>query len=414
MAVVKITKIAIKDYRSCGHTEFSPESRLSILIGPNGSGKTTILSAIRLLKSLALFHSRRSRIDPSEAEGANCSLKVWYECDGQRVIYDASLTISTNDGNEDEILGSSESWYMHDVTGSKAKIKLPIQIAMEHERLKKHYATNKDPGIAQYLKRMVPEAASPLVLEVIGAIGEFVSRLKYYSASQFTNPSKCPISFEIAQEAGIQRGISITGHKRLMYDIYNGYRGKTKKFDEFLSVVGEDGIGLVDTISFEEVQTSSSTVQVRTGGSVKKKIREKVLVIPNFVIGTSKFSPNQLSEGTFKTLALIFYLVSNEGSLVMIEEPEVCVHHGLLTSIVELIKIYSKDRQVIVSTHSDTVLDKVDPESVFIVRRDEVTGILVTNVTKRLKKKEIQVLKEYLENEGSLGEYWKHGDLENG
>ncbi|MDA3135699.1 AAA family ATPase [Pseudomonas syringae] len=95
---------------------------------------------------------------------------------------------------------------------------------------------------------------------------------------------------------------------------------------------------------------------------------------------------------------------------MLIEEPEVCVHHGLLQSLVELLKRYSGEKQIIVSTHSDQLLDKVDINSVFKVMRGE-EGTKVTNVKQGLNFDELNALKDYLANEGGLGEYWKHGDL---
>ena len=59
-----------------------------------------------------------------------------------------------------------------------------------------------------------------------------------------------------------------------------------------------------------------------------------MLVVPQFVIGTNALSPNDFSEGTFKTITLLFYLMTEKSSALLIEEPEVCVHHGLLSSIV--------------------------------------------------------------------------------
>ena len=97
----------------------------------------------------------------------------------------------------------------------------------------------------------------------------------------------------------------------------------------------------------------------------------------------------------------------------MLEEPEVCVHHGLLASIVELIKIYSKKKQIIISTHSDAILDKLGIDNVFSVRRDDKDGTVISNIKKKLSATDLKALRGYLANEGSLGEFWKHGDLEN-
>jgi predicted ATPase len=97
----------------------------------------------------------------------------------------------------------------------------------------------------------------------------------------------------------------------------------------------------------------------------------------------------------------------------MIEEPEVCIHHGLLRSIIELIQVFSSNKQIIISTHSDSVLDSVNLNNVFSVKRDPDAGSCINNITKKMQKKELDSLKDFLANEGSLGEYWKHGDLEN-
>tara|TARA_R100000152_G_C6736935_1_gene161014 strand:+ start:8 stop:763 length:756 start_codon:yes stop_codon:yes gene_type:complete len=248
------------------------------------------------------------------------------------------------------------------------------------------------------------------------SISEYIANISYYSASQFTNPSNCPISFEVEAEgnSGLRRGISIrSSHKTFLYNMYSEFKENTEAYSEFFNIVGPSGIGLIDKIDFKEIETSSSSVSVLTGGTVRKREKINLMVVPGFTISESTLSPSQLSEGTFKTLALIFNLVTDKSSMLMIEEPEVCVHHGLLNSIIELINIYSKEKQIFISTHSDTVLDNVDIENVFSVKRDSSKGTIVKNISKILKNEEMKALKEYLQTEGSLGEYWKHGDLEN-
>ena len=112
----------------------------------------------------------------------------------------------------------------------------------------------------------------------------------------------------------------------------------------------------------------------RVGGKIEKVRRQKVLVVPQFHKGREILSPNQLSEGTFKTLALLFNIITEDSTALLIEEPEVCVHQGLLSSILELIKQYSSSKQMFVSTHSDYVLDYLQPENVFTVKYDKKAG----------------------------------------
>ena len=249
-------------------------------------------------------------------------------------------------------------------------------------------------------------------MNVLKKIAEFHRGITYYSASQFTNPSNAPTYFEVEGKDLHRTGISITGHKKLLFDIYQEYRNKSQAFNDFKDIIGPNGIGLVDNIAFEEIQSSSSSFSVKTGGKLIKREKTNLIVVPRIKISSSLLSPNQLSEGTFKTLALVFYLVTDKSSLLMIEEPEVCIHHGLLSSLVELIKAYSIDRQTIVSTHSDSVLDRVELENLFSVRRTSDEGTKISNIRKNMKGKNLKALRDYLTQDGNLGEYWKHGDLE--
>lgn len=244
----------------------------------------------------------------------------------------------------------------------------------------------------------------------------------YYSASQFTDPTKCPTFFEI-DSARVERNDEIyrrtvrnsrNEHSQFMYDLYLAYKKNTLKFQEFISIVGKDGIGLIDKITYKEVKAPSRKIEVYTGGRIVRRELTNLLIIPTVTVKGTKLSPNQLSEGTFKTLAIIFYLVTDESQLLLLEEPEVCVHHGLLGSIMQLVKEFSREKQIVISTHSDFVLDGLDPTNVFTVRYQPKKGTVVQHVPKAMSKLDYKALREYLNNDGNLGEYWRHGDLENG
>lgn len=408
---MRIKSLSITNYRSCVKTSFSPHEGLSVLIGPNGSGKTNVLSALRLLPALCFTSPRHYESDESIASASQ--LRVVYEVGEHEVIYVANLALVTSEKNLDEITRAQEEWWVPSLNGRRRKIGVPASILFdlmqERPTSRTWSSSRRRAHFEDWLRdrKLIPSALS-LLEEIIG----FATRITYYSASQFTNPGSAPVSFEVESEDKRRVGISLAGHKRLLFDIYQAHRAKSDNYTEFISLVGPDGIGLVDSIDFEEIKTSSSNYSVMTGGKVVKRERTNLLVVPRVKIAGNVLSPSQLSEGTFKTLALVFCLVTDKSTLLMIEEPEVCVHYGLLSSIVELIKIYSRQKQILVSTHSDSVLDKVDVENVFGVNRDRDLGTAVSSIKKRMSAQELAALRHYLEHEGSLGEYWKHGDLE--
>jgi predicted ATPase len=115
---------------------------------------------------------------------------------------------------------------------------------------------------------------------------------------------------------------------------------------------------------------------VKVGGKLKEIKRNRHLVVPSIKINNNELSPNQLSEGTFKTLALIYYILTDDSKILLVEEPEVCIHHGLLSSIMQLIKIQSKLKQIIISTHSDFVRSSKTGRSLTFKVSDKVEQLL--------------------------------------
>ena len=83
----------------------------------------------------------------------------------------------------------------------------------------------------------------------------------------------------------------------------------------------------------------------------------------------------------------------------------------MLSSIIDLIKTYSKQKQIVISTHSDFVLDQIQPHQVYKVSNSKDEGTVVTQLAKGMTSKEVSALSLYLESEGNLGEYWRHGGL---
>jgi Recombinational DNA repair ATPase (RecF pathway) len=407
-----LERIVIENYRSCLRTSLDFHPALSVLIGPNGSGKTNILQAILFLQKIADEQSHR----PFEVDAvtANSRIKASIRIGQRQSRLSASVDSYADSGNNDVVKASKQKWVVTGRRSQKATIDAPLSLARyitpnrARQNLRRHYYF---PQVSESALRSA-RAAPRWALNVLRKTAEFCSGITYYGASQFTNPAACPVSFDMERE-GTRRGFPhLRGHARILYSMYVAQKaGDEKQFAEFDRVVGPKGLKLVDAISFREVTTSTVDHSVRIGGKVVRRRKHQLLIVPQFRVGKQKLSPNQLSEGTFKTLALLFYIITADSTALLIEEPEVCVHHGLLSSILELIKSYSRDKQIVLSTHSDYVLDHIKPENVFRVTRDRQIGTNVRQIRNTMTAAEFDALRVYLDDSGNLGEYWREGGL---
>jgi len=411
---VILSKIELQNYRSCKNTVLELKPKLTSLIGINGSGKSNLLNGILLLKKLARYSAYQEK-DVSVT--AFSKLRAFFNVGRVQLVYHASIGISADEENQDDILYARESWLLNDPKKKKKQkwVDLPLStIGNQRRRIIYMSRMRRMDTRSSYrqLELLTKSEPSQQITPLIEAVYNFATGISYYSASRFTDPTKCPTSFEIDTDGSLHRYIPQNSHTRFVFDLFNAYKSAKNNYDLFLSIVGKEGIGLVDSIRFDEIVVPANIVKVRTGGNIVRTVGKKFLIVPNFIVQKVRLSPNQLSEGTFKTLALVFYLLTHKSNLVLIEEPEVCIHHGLLSSIVELIKMSSSRKQIIVSTHSDFILDALDPSEVCIVRNLPRNGTVVKHVAGTLGEKGYAALREYLNTSGNLGEYWRHGGLE--
>ena len=113
----------------------------------------------------------------------------------------------------------------------------------------------------------------------------------------------------------------------------------------------------------------------------------------------------RLSDGTLRYLCLLVILCHpNPPPLVCIEEPELGLHPDILPGLADLMREASERCQLIVTTHSDVLVDALTetPESIVVCEKHEGLTTL-----KRLDKDDLaNWLDKY-----RLGELWTSGEL---
>jgi predicted ATPase len=111
-----------------------------------------------------------------------------------------------------------------------------------------------------------------------------------------------------------------------------------------------------------------------------------------------------ISDGTLRYLCLLAILLNPErGKLICIDEPEVGLHPDMIRNIANAIKQAAKESTLLIATHSDHLLNCFDLEQVRVFEKDD------TNNTKVTTYKEEQFKNWY---ETFLpGDMWNAGDL---
>ena len=124
-----------------------------------------------------------------------------------------------------------------------------------------------------------------------------------------------------------------------------------------------------------------------------------------FQEGQVTIPATRLSDGTLRYLCLLAVLCHpNPPPLVCIEEPELGLHPDVLPTLADLLKEASTRTQLIVTTHSDVLVDAMSdqPDSVLVAEKTAgVTTLTRLDATK---------LKPWLEKY-RLGQLWTRGDI---
>ena len=101
---------------------------------------------------------------------------------------------------------------------------------------------------------------------------------------------------------------------------------------------------------------------------------------------------------------LVILLDPEPPPLICIEEPELGLHPDVLPTICDLMREASERTQLIVTTHSETLVDDLtdDPESVVVCEKENGSTVM-----RRLNAERLKVwLEKY-----SLGRLWTDGEL---
>ncbi|HET6515072.1 MAG TPA: AAA family ATPase [Thermodesulfovibrionales bacterium] len=381
-----IRKIEVKNYKSLKNVDLEMRRR-NILVGPNMAGKSTLLDCFRFLTQMCI-----SGVNTAFLNRGGFSEVVWKGEDNGPISF---RLVIEHDADQKE----SEKSYDYEIAINGSPTGL---ISVEKE----HLSVEKDGQTSTLLDLRHGQGK---VMHASGAIA-FVTEDPTRSALEFSVPGW--EGMEIKNELATWR------FYRLLPALMKQPNAVVAQ--KFLTENGENFSSWFMTLQtnypdeFRLVKQTACDVFP----ALKEILTPPTQFATTFVITMEKYfkrpiTLGHMSDGEIAFLAwlsLIFSPSALGAPLFCIEELENHLHPKLLETLVEVLnqkqkELGSQAAQIIVTTHSPYLVDKVELDDLIVVEKSDGA----TRCTRPSSKSH---LKELLEREElGLGELWYSGAL---
>ena len=379
-----IERIQLKNLLSFGPDTDALELRpLNVLIGPNGSGKSNLIKAIGLLKA-----TPRDLTAPIQ-EGGGIHDWIW-RGDPQASPAYIEVLLDNPKGSSAlrYCLGFAERGQQFELTEERIENReRDLFHSMPYYELQYGRATLSYGGEKQHQLRLeeidpqqsiLAQRKDPDQYPELTWLGETFDRMRLYRESSFgrRTPPRQPQPADLPNDFLLEDG-------RNLGLVLNRLKREPEVKSRILETMRQLYEGVIDLDVIIE------------GGTVQVFAQEGSIMVP----------ATRLSDGTLRFLCLLSILCHpNPPPLVCIEEPELGLHPDVLPVLGDLLREASQRCQLIVTTHSDMLVDTLTdtPESVVVCEKHDGKTEM-----HRLDKADLtEWLKRY-----SLGDLWTRGDL---
>jgi len=390
---MKIESIRLKNFKSFKDAELSDLPNLCVIVGANGTGKSTIFQVFQFLRdamasnvnaALArLGGSRGFKEVRSRNSKGPVEIEVKFRARSDSPLTTYFLQINEKQGKaivEREILkyrrgSSGQPWHFLDFSkGKGTAVTNELDSVTDVKDLNREEQTLKSPDILA-IKGLAQFERFPAVM----ALGDLIEN---WHVSDFHISKARP-----EQEAGYAEHLSREG-ENLSLVIEYLYNNEKATFDKILTLLKMrvPGISQVESKTTEE-------------GRVLLKFQDGSFEDP--------FLARYVSDGTLKMLAYLTLLYDPKPHpLLCVEEPENQLYPKLLWELAEEFRAYAnRGGQVFVSTHSPDFLNAARLDEVFwLVKKDGYTQVH--------RAKDNEQLAAYMAEGDQMGYLWEQGFFE--
>lgn len=394
--------VEIKNFRSCYSTKFDFGGTFCAIAGRNGVGKSNILKAIEwACESVILAEGVRLATAGNHGEELD-ELSIGFHLVLAERPYEYLIRVPKW-GRRFWVAGSSlpglrESLHMGGGDGPQERIferdGESIQIAGRTEQIRIPRFT---PALAALFSLLATDDPSRMHIELITS---FFKGIRYYSLDDrpvardyVTEKAFNEWKFRYQSEGELTDSVPM----RLIYM----WQEEPELFGELLHILGPGGLDVVEKIEVTPMEGPVVQGESKDAAASSSKLFMPMVKPSAHMGGAGRFFPfSDLSVGTRRVVRIIASMLFDKRSLMLMEQPEDSIHSGLLRKLIDMIRTYSFETQMLFTTHSLEVLDILHPEEILLATAPEGS-----TTVRKLTPGEIDRAKEFLRTEGSLSDF---------
>ena len=394
-----IKELIVRDFFSFkGEHTIELNTGVNILVGVNGSGKTSFLNAITMLYEGIAGGGLSSLFRQWGTYNAivNACGEVKPDCFSVTYVFDADVlrkVVSASPFKKDVYykitvfpIGDGtnytlcETLYSEDNKGKKktfSYLEFRNGIGQISVRTKSGIEVEKyDDGMLSAQELVLRQITDPQRYLPSFVVREAISAIAGYSKFNFDQVR------QPADANDVKRLIS-TGENlsHLLSNLNNNYTFQYEKIIECLSDINPNFTGIGYNVF---------------GSRLYLSLREKNL--------SHAIDALHMSDGTLKYLLLLsIFHNPQRGTLVCVDEPESCLHPDMIRSVAKMMKRAAMTSQIIVATHSALLLNAFELDDILVFEKND--------------KNETQIIRysedDFGDREDELlpGQLWLNGEI---
>jgi predicted ATP-dependent endonuclease of OLD family len=346
-------KLKLNNFKRFSSLEIELDQPLTVLVGRNNSGKSTILEAIRVA-----FEDLRSDFYLNKKLGKTGTAESILTCMLSEDEWDNAIKLVRDQFPEDVDRGEVIALL------GDTPIEIRKLIQYVNGNITNNYREVKlfSEKILSQINPRAHQAIRSAVHNLRGQNLAIFAGMMYLSAERVMDSQENFVPFNnLAQHS--------ERHRLVRNNLYFLKKQRQEKYEEIIKKI---------TRIFPDIQNIEAILNEFTG-RIDLDLQE----------GSYKSDIGELGSGTKALVMIMGRILSPGTTIALLDEPDVNMHSGLVQELARALEEVSKETQIIISSHHEAFVNRIDRSNIIHVKRKDVLESTASLLTDRQQITEI-------------------------